>query len=75
MPLAAQLGDPAERLPVSSHWKLIRRRFLRHRLAAVAAVIVVMLYCIVIFADFFASSDPGATNAQRTLAPPQHVHY
>jgi peptide/nickel transport system permease protein len=68
-------GDPTERLPVSSQWKLIRRRFLRHRLAAVAAVFVALLYCIVIFADFFASSDPTVTNARRTLAPPQHVHY
>jgi peptide/nickel transport system permease protein len=65
----------AETLPVSSQWKLIRRRFLRHRLAAVAAVVVASLYLVVIFADFLASSDPTATNAQRALAPPQHVHY
>jgi peptide/nickel transport system permease protein len=68
-------GDPAERLPVWSQWKLVRRRFLRHRLAAIAAVVVALLYCVVILADFFASSDPAATNAQRVLAPPQHVHY
>jgi peptide/nickel transport system permease protein len=67
--------EAAERLPVSSQWKLIRRRFLRHRLAAVAAVVVAVLYFVVIFADFLASSDPSATNARRTLAPPQHVHY
>ena len=57
--------EAAERLPISSQRKLIWRRFLRHRLAAVAAVVVALLYFVVIFADFLASSDPTATNTMR----------
>lgn len=66
--------DNSERLPVASHWKLIRRRFIKHRLATAAAVVVVLLYLIVIFADFLAYSDPRAADAQRALVAPQPVH-
>ena len=66
---------PVERLPVSSHWTLIRRRFLRHRLAVAGAIAVVLLYAVVLFADFLACSDPYATNAQRALVPPQPIHF
>src|SRR5262245_58744727 len=67
--------DAAERLPVSSQWKLIRRRFVRHRLAAFSLVVVVLLYLIVIFADFLTSAEPTATDASLALAHPQHVYY
>lgn len=64
----------ADRLPIASHWKLIRRRFLKHRLATAAAAIVALLYLMVIFADFLAYSDPRASDAQRALVAPQPLH-
>jgi peptide/nickel transport system permease protein len=66
--------DAADRLPIASQWTLIRRRFLRHRLAAVSAVVVVLFYVVVALADFLAYSDPTASNAQRALVPPQPIH-
>src|SRR5687768_9925542 len=75
--VSAAIAPPAgaEALPIFSQWTLIRRRFLRHRLATVAAVVVALLYGIVIFADFLAYSDPGLSNAQRALVPPQDIHW
>src|SRR5262249_177943 len=67
-------AEQGERLPVSSHWRLIRRRFVRHRLAVAGAITVVLLYLVVIFPDFLACSDPYATNAARALVPPQAIH-
>jgi peptide/nickel transport system permease protein len=64
-----------DRLPIDSHWTLIRRRFLRHRLAAISAVVVVLFYMVVAFADFLAYSDPARSNAQRALVPPQDIHF
>lgn len=64
-----------ERLPVSSQWVLIRRRFLRHRLAVAGAIVVASFYLIVIFADFLAYSNPGMSNAQRALIPPQTITF
>ncbi len=68
-------ADAGERLPASSHWKLVRRRFMRHRLALAGAVTVALLYAVVIFADFLASSDPQTINAARALVPPQPIHF
>jgi peptide/nickel transport system permease protein len=68
-------ADPGERLPAASHWKLISRRFVRHRLALAGAITVALLYAVVIFADFLASSDPQTINAARALVPPQRVHF
>jgi len=67
-------GDPGERLPVASHWKLVRRRFVRHRLALAGAITVALLYAVVIFADFLAASDPQTINAAHALVPPQRIH-
>ncbi len=49
-------------------------RFRKHRLAVIAAVVVLFFYTIVAFADFFAYADPGYADAQLTLLPPQPVH-
>ncbi|WP_395646300.1 ABC transporter permease [Terricaulis sp.] len=59
----------------ASQWTLIRRRFLRHRLAAISGVIVAAFYIVALFADFLAYADPAHSNAERALAPPQAVHW
>lgn len=64
----------ADRLPILSQWALFRRRFKRHRLARISAVIVALFYFVVVFADFLAYSNPALSNAQRTMVPPQPVH-
>ncbi|HXA37480.1 MAG TPA: ABC transporter permease [Phenylobacterium sp.] len=65
----------AELVPGASQWTLIRRRFLKHRLAAASTVVVALLYLVVVFADFLAYSDPAATNPGRPLVPPQPIHF
>ena len=66
--------DAWDQLPTASQWTLIRRRFLRHRLAAISACVVAFFYLVVVLADFLAYSDPTISNAQRALVPPQRVH-
>ena len=71
-------GMPAAtpaKLPVLSPGALFRRRFLRHRLAVVSAIVVALFYLVVAFADFLAYSDPTASNSQRALVPPQPIHF
>ena len=50
-------------------------RFRRHRLAMVATAIVLLFYLGVIFADFLAYAPPTASEAQRSLLPPQRIHW
>ena len=61
--------------PVLSPGALFRKRFLRHRLAVVSAVVVALFYLVVAFADFLAYSDPMASSSQRALVPPQPIHF
>jgi peptide/nickel transport system permease protein len=50
-------------------------RFRRHKLAMVGTVIVLLFYMVVLFAPFLAYADPSASEAQRSLLPPQRIHW
>ncbi len=62
-----------DRVDVMSQRQLIWRRFKRHRLAMVAAVIVALFYLVVIFSDFLATNDPEDSDADRQFTPPQWI--
>ena len=66
---------PEEREYIASQWKLVWRRFLRHRLAVIATVIVLGFYLVGAFAEFLAVHDPLAHEATRAFVPPQRVHF
>ena len=57
--VAAHGGAESERTLVASQWQLIRWRFLRHRLAVVALVLLVLLYLGALLADFVGPYPPG----------------
>jgi peptide/nickel transport system permease protein len=65
----------AERLSVATQWQLMWWRFRRHRLAMIAAVVVLLFYGVVLFADFLAYSDPNLSNAQLSLLSPQPIFW
>jgi peptide/nickel transport system permease protein len=74
--LGLAIGEVAEeRISVASQWQLMWWRFRRHRLAMVATVIVALFYLAVIFADFLAYAPPTASEAQRSLLPPQRIQW
>src|ERR687889_439149 len=62
-----------ERVSVASQWQLMWWRFRKHKLAMIAAVVVLLFYGVVLFADFLAYADPEASDAQRGLIAPQPV--
>ena len=64
-----------ERISVATQWQLMWWRFKKHRLAMVSTVVVLLFYLVVIFADFLAYSNPLASEAQRSLLPPQRIHW
>ena len=64
-----------ERFAVASQLQLTWWRFRRHRLAVVSGVVVVLFYLLAAFADFLATMDPHDTEARRTYAPPQAIHF
>jgi peptide/nickel transport system permease protein len=73
----ATLVLPAEeqRVFVATQWQLMWWRFRKHRLAVASAVVVAGFYAVVLGADFLAYTDPNASEAQRSLMPPQTIHW
>jgi peptide/nickel transport system permease protein len=66
---------PEQRIFVASQWQLMWWRFRKHKVAVVSAVIVLGFYLIVVGADFLAYADPNASEAQRSLMPPQRIYW
>ena len=71
--VAAGTSVAEERVSVASQWQLMWWRFRKHKLAMVAAVIVILFYLGVILADFLAYADPEVSDAQRGLIAPQPI--
>jgi peptide/nickel transport system permease protein len=72
---ALQATEAEERISVATQWQLMWWRFRKHRVAMVSTVFVLLFYLVVVFADFLAYSNPLASEAQRSLLPPQPIHW
>jgi peptide/nickel transport system permease protein len=70
--LQAELRDTDLDLP---NWRLVLRRFMRHRLALVSAVFLLLSYFMLPFAGFIAPYTPGERHVEHLYAPPQMVHF
>ena len=62
------------RIFVASQWQLMWWRFRKHKVAVISAVVVIGFYLVVATADFLAYADPNASEAQRSLMPPQRLY-
>ena len=65
----------AQRIFVATQWQLMWWRFRKHKLAMLAAIVLILFYLAVIFADFLAYADPHKSEAQRSLLSPQPIHW
>jgi len=73
-PLETARPPGEARIFVASQWQLMWWRFRKHKIALVSGVVVLGFYLVVVGADFLAYADPDASEAQRSLMPPQRVH-
>ncbi|MGE5619229.1 MAG: ABC transporter permease [Sphingomonadaceae bacterium] len=64
-----------ERISVASQWQLMWWRFRKHKLAMIGSIVILFFYLVVISAEFLAYSDPSFSEAQRSLLPPQPIHW
>lgn len=74
-PIAKPKTNAEDRISVATQWQLMWWRFRKHRLAMIAAVIILLFYLIVLFAEFFAYSNPLVSNEELSLLPPQPIHW
>jgi peptide/nickel transport system permease protein len=68
-------GDKATRTYVASQWQLMWWRFREHKVALFSGVVVILIYMVVLFAEFLAPSLPDLVNAEYLYAPPQNLHF
>jgi peptide/nickel transport system permease protein len=69
------IEEDARALADAAPWRLVVRAFLRHRLAVVGLVVLVLIYLVALFAEFLAPVDPQKFNADYAYAPPQALHF
>ncbi len=63
-----------ERYYVASQWELMRRKFLKHKLARFSLLVLGILYFMAAFCEFFAPYTP-VTRHRQVFCPPQKVHF
>lgn len=56
-------------------WALMWRKFRRHKLAFWSLIVVILVYVLALFGEFFAPSAIDKTNARRTFAPPMPIQF
>jgi peptide/nickel transport system permease protein len=70
---AVTVASADQRIFVASQWQLMWWRFRKHRIAVASALVIAGFYLVVLGADFLAYADPNASEAQRSLMPPQRL--
>ncbi|PDT04183.1 peptide ABC transporter permease [Rhizobium chutanense] len=60
---------------VAGQWKLIWRRFCRHRLALAAGVVIFLIYMVALFAEVLAPVSSQTYDSRYTYAPPQQIRF
>ena len=59
----------------ASQWRLMRRKFRRHRLARISLAVLAIFYLIALLAPFLSPHDPLETDRNLTGAPPMVVRF
>jgi len=65
----------AEELYEASQWRLMWWRFRKHRVARVAIVVLLMMYALAAFAEFFSPYGVGQRFEGYSDSPPSDIHF
>ncbi len=66
---------PAKKRQVLSQWQLMKLRFLQHRIAVVALIVLALFYLAAIFAPLVAPYGPHIRHRSYQNAPPQIIRF
>jgi peptide/nickel transport system permease protein len=81
VPAAGQAGElgralapqEEEKVFVASQWQLMRWRFMKHKMAIVGLVVLIILYVLAAFCEFFSPYDPLNYDPKLVFMPPQRI--
>ncbi len=60
---------------LASQWQLIWRKFRRHRLAMASSVVILLLYSMAIFSEFYAVNDYQKRHVKHAKSPPHTIYF
>lgn len=66
--------DNKEEYYLASQWTLMRRKFLKHKLALVSLVFLAFMYFVALFGNFIAPSDLRDYDSKYMNVPPSKLH-
>lgn len=67
--------DAEAEFVVAGQWRLIWRKFRKHRLAMFSGMVMIFIYIVALIPGFFAPFTPEEYSANFTYAPPQALHF
>ena len=67
--------EEEERIYIASPLQMMWWRFVKHKMAIVGGIVVILLYLVAIFAEFLAPYNPETYEVALTYAPPQRIHF
>ena len=73
-PLAMEKEKQASTYEVASQWKLMWWKFKKHKLAMIALPVIIIMYTLAIFCEFFGPALPLQRYSQYKNAPPSMIH-
>ena len=60
---------------LATQWQLMWRKFRRHRLATMSSIIIIFLYSIAVFAEFYSINDYQKRHVAYAKAPPHTLYF
>lgn len=60
---------------LASQWQLMWRKFRRHRLAILSLIVILFLYSIALFAEFYSINDYHKRHVKYAKAPPHTLYF
>lgn len=72
---AQQSEKLEEKYYLASQWKLMWWKFLDHRVAAFAGIVIFLFYFIALFCEFIAPYNPLKRDVEHIYAPPHKIHF
>ncbi|MBA7500197.1 MAG: ABC transporter permease subunit [Clostridia bacterium] len=64
-----------EKYYIASQWQLMRRRLVKHKLAIFGGIIVIILYIVAMFCEFFSTQDMHQRYPEYIFCPPQRIRF
>ena len=66
--------DEVDLIPVRTYWQLVRQRFVQHRLAVIALVLMIVLVTVAVIVPALTGDAYKKTSLTQTMLPPSLAH-